>query len=100
MWLPLSHLINDGKPFLAWQEGEIYVGSFTDERIPRLVFRQHRNRVDRHYRYVDIEFEGKIVKASVPVDQPWKEQMEHVWRTETRGFTFNPQYFARYEEPR
>lgn len=92
--------LKDGRRFLTLQDGEIYVARWYTEHPgpPMLVFRQHRNRIDRHYRYVDIELDGQMVRASVPVDQPWKETMEHVWRTETRGFVFRPELWACLEE--
>jgi hypothetical protein len=95
-WEAIETAPKDGTRFLAAQDGEVYVAKYDTSTVPpALVFRQHRNHVRRQIVYELINNE----LWSKPINQPWQEQFEHIWRVETRGFKFHPTYWMPYEEP-
>jgi hypothetical protein len=95
--VPDSH--KDGRKLLALQNGELFVIRFDQSTLPpALTFRYHRNRVDRHYRFVTLDFGLIGFEAQIPLGQPWAEEWESIWLTKLRGFQFNPQFWAEYPE--
>lgn len=89
-WRPIETAPKDGRPFLARQDGEVFVARYTKEAVQRLCFRTHSLRVMSKYRIVNAELDGAQVKAQVPVDEPWTEVFEHNWTLWTKGFEFSP----------
>src|SRR5690242_15859950 len=97
---PVPNEFKDGRKFFAAQDGEVYVAKYvTDTVPPQIVFRQHRNRVDRRYYYANLDLGFIGFPARISRMEPVTEEFEHIWRTETRGFVFNPTHWASYEEP-
>lgn len=90
--LPIAYQRN-GAQFLAYQESEVYVARYTDEPIPRLVFRKHGLATYSRHRRIDAEMDGQPVKALVEIDLPWREEYCHDWVCWTRGFEFNPTHW-------
>lgn len=88
-WQPIATAPRD-RPFLARQDGEIYVAKYTDGNPPRLCFRKHGRRIESLYKIVRVEDDGKKVEAQIPINLPWHEYFEHRWVTWTRGFEFAP----------
>ncbi len=96
---PPPDTFKDGRQFLAWQSGELFVARFDQSTIPpALTFRYHRNRVDRHYRFVSLDFGMIGFDMQIPIDKPWPETWESVWVRKLTNFTFNPQQWAAYNE--
>jgi hypothetical protein len=93
--VPDSH--KDGRRLLALQNGELWVIRYDQSTLPpALTFRYHRNRVDRHFRYVHLDFGLIGFEAQIPMGQPWKSEFESVWLTKLTGFQFNPQWWSEY----
>ncbi len=92
-WSSMANAPKD-RPFLARQDGEIYVAKYTDEKTPRLRFRKHGRRVESIYKIIRVVDDGKKVEAQIPINQPWNEYFEHRWIMWTRGFEFAPTEWA------
>lgn len=92
-WKPIETAPRD-RPFLARQDGEIYVAKYTKEDEPRLCFREHSLFINSRYRIIYTAMDGENVRAQVPVDEPWPEYFEHKWCLWTKGFDFAPTEWA------
>ena len=91
-WKPFKTAPRTGKPFLAAQDGEIYVAKYSGRT--RLCFRTHSLFVGEKHRLVDAIMDGKKVKARVEIDKPWVEEFQHNWTFWTAGFAFRPTLWA------
>lgn len=90
--MPFATAPTDGTPFLAVQDRELYVAKY--DQHGRLMFRTHELRVASVHRIVDAVMDDQLVKAKVPVEEPWTETYEHNWTIWTRGFDFRPTHWC------
>lgn len=97
---PVPDSFKDGRRLLALQNGELFVIRYDTSTLPPvLTFRYHRNRVDRHFHYCQLDFGGLIgFEAQIPLGQPWREEFESIWLPKLRGFQFAPQWWSEYFE--
>lgn len=96
-WKPIKTAPKNGKPFLAWHEGEIFVARFTPSSANRraeLCYRTHKLHTPSQHVVIDATYQGKKTKAYVPVNEPWPETFQHNWTLWERGFDFKPTKWA------
>lgn len=98
-WQSFSTAPRDGRQFLAYQSGEIYVARY-EQGYGRLCFRTHSLWVQSKYQVMNTELAGKPVRAQVPIEEPWHEEFQHTWTLWTKGFEFRPTLWAALDLPK